>query len=191
GERTVEVLADRAQLSIANASQHLQQMKRAGLIDARRDGKFVYYALSDDAVVDLLTAVRRIGERRSAEVASVVWSYFRARDDLEPVSRAELLKRLKTGRVTLLDVRPEDEYALGHLPGAINIPLNTLKKRFADLDRKLEIVAYCRGPYCVLSFEAVAWLRARGFKVRRLEEGLPEWRAAKLPVEVGLSPPVI
>jgi ArsR family transcriptional regulator len=182
GERSVEVLADRTRLSIANASQHLQHMRRAGLVAARRDGKFVYYRLADDAVLDLLASVRRIAERNAAEVERVVRGYFHDRDSLEPVSRAELMQRLKAGLVTVLDVRPEDEFALGHVPGAVNIPLGQLGKRLADLDPAHEIVAYCRGPYCVLSYEAVALLRAHGFSVRRLEDGLPEWRAAGLPV---------
>jgi ArsR family transcriptional regulator len=183
GARSVEVLADRTRVSVANASQHLQHLRRAGLVAARRDGKFVFYRLADDAVLGLLTSLRRIAELQSAEVERVVRSYFHDRDSLEAVSRPELMDRLKAGIVTVLDVRPEDEFALGHLPGAINLPLSELEKRLADLDPDREIVAYCRGPYCVLSYEAVAMLRARGFKVRRLEDGLPEWRAAGLPVE--------
>lgn len=186
GERSVEVLADRTRVSVANASQHLQHLRRAGLVAARRDGRFVFYRLADDAVLALLTSLRRIAERQSAEVERVVRSYFNDRDSLEPVSRPELMDRLKAGIVTVLDVRPEDEFALGHLPGAINLPLSALEMRLADLDPDREIVAYCRGPYCVLSYEAVAMLRARGFNVRRLEDGLPEWRAAGLPVEVGM-----
>jgi len=185
GDRSVEVLADRTRVSIANASQHLQHLRRAGLVAARRDGKFVFYRLTDDAVLGLLTSLRRIAELQSAEVERVVRSYFNDRDSLEAVSRLELVNRLKAGIVTVLDVRPEDEFALGHLPGAINLPLSELERRLADLDPEHEIVAYCRGPYCVLSYEAVAALRARGFKVRRLEDGYPEWRAAGLPVETG------
>lgn len=185
GERSVEVLADRTRVSVANASQHLQHLRRTGLVTARRDGKFVFYRLADDAVLGLLTSLRRIAELQSAEVERVVRSYFNDRDSLEAVSRLELMDRLKAGIVTVLDVRPKDEFALGHLPGAINLPLSELEKRLADLDPDREIVAYCRGPYCVLSYEAVAMLRARGFKVRRLEDGLPEWRAAGLPVEAG------
>ena len=185
GERSVDVLANRTRLSIANASQHLQLMRRAGLVAARREGKFVFYRLADDAVLDLLASLRRIAELTAAEVERVVRGYFQNRDSLEPVSRAELMERLKAGVVTVLDVRPDDEFALGHLPGALNIPLGELERRLTDLDRHQEIVAYCRGPYCVLSYEAVAMLRARGFRVRRLEDGLPEWRAAGLPVAVG------
>ena len=185
GERSVEVLADRTGLSIANASQHLQHMRRAGLVATRRQGKFVYYTLADDGILDILTALRRVAERNVAEVERVVRSYFNKRDELEPVSRKQLLKRIRAGAVTVLDVRPPDEFALGHLPGAVNIPLRALKARLAELDTAQEIVAYCRGEYCVLSFEAVALLRTRGFKVRRLEDGLPEWRAAGLPVITG------
>lgn len=185
GERSVEVLAERAGLSVANASQHLQQMRRAGLVANRRAGKFVYYRLADDAVLGLLGALRRIAERNVAEVDRLMRSYFGARDGLEAVSRGELVERARSGTVTILDVRPEDEFALGHLPGAVNIPLDALEARLGEIDPAQEIVAYCRGPYCVLSYEAVAQLRARGFKVRRLEDGLPEWRAAGLPVVAG------
>jgi DNA-binding transcriptional ArsR family regulator/rhodanese-related sulfurtransferase len=185
GERSVEVLADRLKLSMANASQHLQHMRRGGLVAARRDGKFVFYRLSDDAVLDLVAALRRVAETQSAEVERIVRSYFANRDALEPVTRADLMSRLRDGVVTVLDVRPQDEFGLGHLPGAINVPLTELERRLSMLDPGQEIVAYCRGPYCVLSYEAVAKLRARGFKVRRLEDGYPEWRAAGLPVEAG------
>jgi rhodanese-related sulfurtransferase/DNA-binding transcriptional ArsR family regulator len=185
GERSVERVAERVGLSIANASQHLQQMRRAGLLVARREGKYVLYSLSDDTVLDLEVALRRIAERNIAEVESVVRSYFQNRDSLEPVSRAELFERLRAGLATALDVRPEDEFALGHVPGAINIPLGELELRLAELDSDQEIIAYCRGAYCVLSYEAVARLRTRGFKARRMEDGFPEWRAAGLPVNSG------
>jgi rhodanese-related sulfurtransferase/DNA-binding transcriptional ArsR family regulator len=183
GERSVDALAQRAGLSIANASQHLQQLRRAGLVASRRDGKFVLYRIADDAVVSLLAALRQVAEHGLAEVERIVRSYFAGRDSMEPVSREELLDRTRAGLVTVLDVRPADEFAAGHLPGAVNIPLIELETRMAELDPAHEIVAYCRGAYCVLSFEAVAALRARGFKVRRLEDGLPEWKASGLPVE--------
>lgn len=183
GERSVDILAERVRISVANASQHLQHMRRAGLVAARREGKFVHYNLTDDTVLDLLASVRRIAERNLAEVERVVRGYFDRRDSLEAVSRLELMERVKAGLVTVLDVRPEDEFTLGHVPGALNIPLSQLDKRLAEIDPDQEIVAYCRGPYCVLSYEAVALLRARGFSAHRLEDGLPEWRAAGLPVE--------
>jgi ArsR family transcriptional regulator len=185
GERSVEILAQRTNLSIANASQHLQRLRRAGMLTTRRDGKFVCYRLADDAVFELLAALRRIAERNLAEVERLVRNYFDDRDSLEPVSREELLKKLRIGSVTILDVRPSDEFALAHLPGAINVPLKQLKSRIAKLKRSKEVVAYCRGPYCVLSYEAVALLRKRGFNARRLEDGLPEWKAAGFPIAFG------
>jgi rhodanese-related sulfurtransferase/biotin operon repressor len=187
GDRSVEVLADRTRVSLANASQHLQHLRRAGLVTARREGKFVFYRLAEDSVLDFLASLRHVAERHLAEADRVVRDYFGRRDSLEPISRRELLDRLKAGLTTVLDVRPEDEFALGHLQGAVNIPLGKLKKRLAELDPDKDIVAYCRGPYCVLSYEAVATLRSHGFNVRRLEDGFPEWRAAGLPVETGLG----
>jgi ArsR family transcriptional regulator len=189
GERGVEALADRVGLSIANASQHLQQLRRAGLVASRRDGKFVLYRLADETVLGLIAALSGIAERNLAEVDRIRRSYFDDRDSMEPVSREELLQRTRAGLVTVLDVRPADEFEVGHVPGAVNIPLGDLEARLTELDSDHEIVAYCRGPWCVLSFEAVAALRARGFKVRRLADGLPEWRAAGLPVESASSPP--
>lgn len=185
GERSVEALAKRTRLSVANTSHHLQQMRRGGLVAARRDGKFVRYRLSDNRVLELIAALRAIAEQQLAEVDRIVRSYFHARDSLEAVSRKDLMRRIKDGNVTVLDVRPRDEYELGHLPGAVNIPLDQLKKRLRRLDLSREIVAYCRGAYCVLSFEAVAALRAQGFEVRRLADGFPEWKAGGLPIETG------
>jgi rhodanese-related sulfurtransferase/DNA-binding transcriptional ArsR family regulator len=185
GERTVDSLAQRAGLSVANASQHLQQLKRAGLVASRRDGRYVMYRLSDDTVLTLFSSLREVAERNVAEIDRIVRSYFAHRDDLEPVSRETLLDRLRDGQVTVLDVRPADEFAIGHLPGALNVPIEMLEQRLGQLDPNQEIVAYCRGAYCVLSFEAVAVLRERGFNVRRLEDGFPEWRAAGLPVAAG------
>lgn len=183
GERGVEALSERVGLSIANGSQHLQQLRRAGLVASRRDGKFVLYRLADDTVLSLLSELRQVAERNVAEVDRIVRGYFADRDSMMPVSREELLERSRAGFVTVLDVRPEDEFAAGHLLGAVNIPLSELEARLAELDLDHEIVAYCRGAYCILSFEAVAELRRCGFRVRRLEDGYPEWRAAGLPVE--------
>lgn len=182
GVMSVEMLAERVGLSVANASQHLRQLREAGLVTAERDRKFVRYALSDDSILDLVASVHRVAERRRAEVSKIVSGYFDERDAMEPISRAELLARAQQGAVTVLDVRPREEYALGHVPGALCVPLDELEKRLAELDPAHEIVAYCRGPWCVLSFEAVARLRALGFRARRLEAGYPEWRAAGMPV---------
>jgi len=187
GERSVEALAQRSGLSIANVSQHLQNLRRAGVVASRRQAKFVLYRLADEAVLTMLAALQKVAERNVGEVERILRSYFHARDELEPVSRAELTQRMKKGLVTVIDVRPEDEFALGHVPGARNIPLGDLKRYLSKLDRKTEIVAYCRGPYCVMSFEAVAQLRKLGFRARRLEDGLPEWKAAGLPVQTGTS----
>jgi rhodanese-related sulfurtransferase/DNA-binding HxlR family transcriptional regulator len=183
GERSVEDLATRTGLTLANCSRHLQLLRRAALVEGRREGKRVFYRLAgDDVVIGLLGALTRVGERNSAEIARVTATYFRARDELEPVSRSELLDRVRAGRATALDVRPEDEFSEGHVAGAINIPLAQLEQRLSELPADVEVVAYCRGPWCVLSFEAVAMLRQRGFRVRRLEEGYPEWKIAGLPV---------
>ncbi len=183
GERGVEALARMAGLSIANASQHLQHLRRAGLVTARKSGRYVLYRLADEAVVALLASLRGVAERNVAEVEKLVSGYFRSKDSFEPVSPDELLHRAREGLVTVLDVRPPEEFAAGHLPNAINIPLKELKRRLGELPRDQEVVAYCRGPYCVLAYEAVAELRRRGFTARRLADGLPEWRLAGLPVE--------
>jgi len=182
GERSVEALAERAGLSLANASQHLRMMRRAGLLVSRRDGKRILYGLSDSSVLDLVAALHRVGERNVAEIREIAGGYFHERDALEPVSREEMAGRLEDGLVTVLDVRPEDEFAAGHLPQAVNVPLRELARRLREFPKDREVVAYCRGPYCVFAFEAVALLREHGFKVRRLEDGYPEWKAAGLPI---------
>jgi ArsR family transcriptional regulator len=181
GERSVDDLAARTGLTVANTSRHLQLLRRAALVEGRRDGKRIFYRLSgEEAVVGLLHALSRVGEQNSAEIARVMATYFRARDELEAVSRGELIDRLRSGTATVLDVRPEDEFRQGHLPGALNIPLAQLERRLAELSADREIIAYCRGPWCVLSFEAVAALR--GYRARRLEDGFPEWKVAGLPI---------
>jgi ArsR family transcriptional regulator len=184
GERSVEDLAEGAGLSMANASQHLQHLRRAGLVAVRKEGQYVIHRLADEAVIMLVRGLQQIAERNHAAAARVVELYFRRRDALEPVPRDELLRRKRAGAVTVLDVRPADEFASGHIQGAVNIPLAELERRLADLPQGREIVAYCRGPYCVMADEAVDMLRRRGFKARRLVEGYPEWRVAGLPVEV-------
>lgn len=183
GPRSVELLAEKLGLPIANVSQHLQQMRRAGLVAAERQGKFIIYRLADPSVLAAVAALHKVAEVGLAEVEKVVRGYFLERDSLEPVSREELQARMKDGLVTVLDVRPADEFALAHIPGAINVPVAELETRLASLAGANELVAYCRGPYCVMSFEAVARLREKGLEARRLEAGLPEWIAAGLPVE--------
>src|SRR5215813_2119595 len=184
GMRSVEELSARAHLRFANTSRHLQILRRARLVETERRGKHILYRLAGESeMVGLLKALGRVGERNVAEIGRVVTDYFQARDALEPVSRDDLVARLRDDLVTVLDVRPEDEFTLGHLPGALNIPLAELDRRLGELPKSREVIAYCRGPYCVLSFEAVAALRARGYSVRRLEDGYPEWKAAGLPVE--------
>ncbi len=182
GERSVEALAERTGMTVATTSQHLQTLKRAGLVTARRDGKFILYSVSGDEVIALISALRVVAEQHAAEMDRIVRGYFDTRDAMEPVSREDLLERARAGLVTVLDVRPADEYAAGHIPGATNIPLSELEQRLGDLTKDREIIAYCRGPYCVYAFEAVAALRQAGFSARRLEDGLPQWRSAGLEI---------
>lgn len=181
-ERSVDELAQVAGLTMANTSQHLRHLKQAGLVTCRKEGLKVYYRLSGDDVVVLLDALRTSAERHLAEVKQLVQHYLTSRDDLEPVARQELLERARDGLVTVLDVRPQEEFEAGHVPGAINIPLKDLESHLEDLDPEHEVVAYCRGPHCILAFDAVAELRKKGFKAARLEDGFPEWKQAGLPV---------
>lgn len=181
--RGVEELATMAGLSVANTSQHLQALRQAGLVVPRKVGQRVYYSIAGNEVVLLYSALRRAGEERVAEVERLVRDFIGHRDELEPIPAKELLERLMKGIVTVLDVRPAEEFAAGHLPGAINISIEKLEKGLAKLPRKREVVAYCRGPYCLMAVDAVQKLRARGWKARRLTEGFPEWKAAGLPVE--------
>jgi len=182
-ERTVEQLATLTGTMVANTSQHLQKLRQAGLVVGRKAGLYVFYRLSGDEVVGLLSAIGRVGEAHVAEVERIVRLYFAHKDELEPVPAKELLARARKGLVTVLDVRPPEEYAAGHLPGAINIPVQELEKRMRELPKRREVVAYCRGPYCLMSYDAVALLRRKGRKARRLEAGLPEWRQGGLPIE--------
>lgn len=182
-ESPVERLAELSGLSLANASQHLQNLKRAGFVDSRRDGKRILYRLGSGPVMALLGGLQQFAEFKRAELRQVVVDSIAQPNRLQGISREELLLRLADGGVTLLDVRPEQEYALGHLPGALNIPLEELQGRIGELPEGQQIVAYCRGPYCVLSQDAVTMLRARGLRARRLESGFPDWLAAGLKVE--------
>jgi rhodanese-related sulfurtransferase/predicted transcriptional regulator len=182
GERTVDVLATLAGLSIANTSQHLQQLRQTGLLTARKKGQHVYYRLAGDDVLILLNSLRQVAEHHLADVERLVNSFLTVKDSLEPIPANELLQRVRDGLVTVLDVRPREEYDAGHLAGAVNVPLAELEQHLDQLSTDKEIVAYCRGPHCVLAFDAVARLRGHGFKARRLETGYPEWKVAGLPV---------
>lgn len=183
GEQSVEGLTARTGLSFANVSQHLQHLRKGGLVTGRRDGKNIVYRLQDGPITEAIAAIRNLAEHNVDAVRGVIDAYFTSLDDLEPIGPEELMSRLEADSVTLLDVRPDDEFRAGHLPGAVNIDLASLDERLSELPRDREIIAYCRGPYCVLSFQAAKALRAYGFKVRRFRDGLPEWRAAGLLVE--------
>jgi rhodanese-related sulfurtransferase len=183
GERTVEVLAGEVGLSVANTSQHLQVLRQAGLLASRREGTSVHYRLAGPEVFELWQALRTLAASRLVEVERLAAAYLGARDELEPVSREELARRLQNGDdLVVLDVRPTAEYAAGHVPGAVSIPVGELRRRLAELPADREVVAYCRGPYCAFAHEAVAVLRQAGLAARRLEDGLPEWEAAGLAV---------
>ena len=183
GERCVEDLAERAGLEVANTSQHLQHLRRVGLVVARREGKKIFYEVSDQAAIELVVVLRRVAKRNLAEVERAISTYFLRLDGLEPVSREELRRKMKARTVTLIDVRPCEEFAAGHISGAVNIPLKDLARRLRELPKNEEVVAYCRGPFCLMSFEAVDVLRWRGLTARRLEDGYPEWKLEGLPVE--------
>ena len=182
-ERSVDALARLTGLTVANTSQHLQLLRQVGLVTSRREGQFIFYRLAGDEVVTLIGSLGRVGETYIAEVGKLLQTFFTAQDKIEPVPAKELLKQARKGLVTIIDLRPVEEYAAGHVPGAINIPLPELQKRLRDLPKGKEIIAYCRGPYCLMSFTAVKMLRDRGHKARRLQAGLPEWRSAGLPVQ--------
>jgi rhodanese-related sulfurtransferase len=185
GERSVEVLAGAAAVGVTNASAHLRVLREARLVETRRVGTKVYYRLAGESVCGFFFSMRDLAAERYAEVEMIVRDYFTARDELEPVSRDELLNRADNGDVVVLDVRPREEYEAGHIPGAVSIPFADLEARLSTLPQDAEIVAYCRGPYCVLAPQALMLLRGHGFNARRLEDGLPEWRREGLPIEVG------
>ncbi len=185
GPRSVEILAKEAGLSIANTSQHLRVLHGARLVESEKSGLFVTYRLADPAVCDFFQSLRSLGEKRLAEVDAILRRFREAPETLEAVEKDTLLDRIQSGEVILLDVRPEEEYRAAHLPFAISAPLSDLDSVLGKLRRRKPIVAYCRGPYCVLAKEAVKILRAKGFRAVRLEDGVPEWRAQGLPVVVG------
>jgi rhodanese-related sulfurtransferase/DNA-binding transcriptional ArsR family regulator len=183
GEKPVELLAQQAGLSVTNTSNHLKELRHAALVATRKEGLYVYYRLADPAVHEFLRCLQDIAVRQLAEVREIVSDYFSEPVSLEPVGAGDLLERLRTDDVVVLDVRPEDEYASGHLPGALSIPAGELERRLSELPLDREVVAYCRGPYCVLALQAVEVLRAAGYRARRMEIGLPDWRAGGLAVE--------
>ena len=182
-DRSVDELARMTGMSIANTSQHLQALRQASLVTSRKEAQRVFYAIAGDDVVRMCALLRGLAQARLAEVDRLVRDFVVCRDELEAVPASEALQLAKKGLVVVLDVRPPEEFCAGHLPGAVNIPIKELEARLASLPKRKEIIAYCRGPYCLMSFEAVARLRKRGLRARRLEEGFPEWRAAGLPVE--------
>jgi rhodanese-related sulfurtransferase/DNA-binding transcriptional ArsR family regulator len=185
GERTVDSLATEMGVSLANASQHLQALRQAALVESRKDGLFVHYRLVDPEVFELSKSIRTVAERRLADFERLVREHFGSRSDAEPVPMHELLKRARSKQVVILDTRPGSEYVAGHIAGAISVPVEDLQRRLKDLGRGKEYVAYCRGPYCVYADRAVEILRRNGRRARRLVEGFPEWRSAGLPIERG------
>lgn len=188
GPATVEVLSRKAGLTVGNASQHLQVLRSARLVEADKRGLYVIYRLADQQVCDFYRALRSLAESRLAEIEQIVRQFMESHGSLEPVDKTSLLERVHAGAVTVLDVRPEEEYRAGHIPGAVSIPLGELDSYLSKLPKSREIVAYCRGPYCVLAIEAVEMLRARGFQAIRLDDGVPEWRARGYSVAVGEKP---
>jgi rhodanese-related sulfurtransferase/DNA-binding transcriptional ArsR family regulator len=184
GPRTVEALSRMADMSLANASAHLQVLRGAGLLEASKEGLYVTYRLADPRVAELLLALRKVAEARLAEVARTSRDFLAENALLEPIDEVALRRKVKNGEVTILDVRPPEEYEAAHIAGALSVPLPELAKRLSELPRRREVVAYCRGPYCVLAVEAVKLLRRKGFKALRLEDGILDWAALGLPVEV-------
>lgn len=187
GERHVEALADAANISVANASQHLQVLRAARLVETKKSGVFVSYRLADHSVAEFVRQLRILAENRLAEVEQTTRCFVEGRIGFDPIDREELLRRVRKGEVTVLDVRPAEEFRAGHLPRALSVPLEDLEARMKDLPKDREIVAYCRGPYCVMAVEAVARLRKRGFRAVRLEIGVVDWQAQGLPVEQGAA----
>lgn len=177
GEKTVEQVAEQARLGLKNASAQLRELRAARLVESRREPPYVFYRLADEDVHRLLRDLQTLGRNRLAEIDQVSRLYLDDRDEMEPVDRGELSRRIASGEVTALDVRPEDEFEAGHIPGALSIPMRELARRLSEVPRDREVVAYCRGPYCVYALEAVQLLRARGYRARRMQGGLPEWRA--------------
>jgi rhodanese-related sulfurtransferase len=187
GEKTVETIAEQTALTVKNASAHLRELRSARLVETRKEGTYVFYRLAGDRVFRVLREMQALARDRLAEVEHVARLYFERRDELEPCSAEDLRRRMRNGEVTILDVRPEDEYRAAHLQGAISMPVQELERRIAELPRTREIIAYCRGPWCVYAADAVETLRKAGYQARRMGEGLPDWKARGFPVETGAS----
>jgi rhodanese-related sulfurtransferase/DNA-binding transcriptional ArsR family regulator len=187
GEKTVELLAEQAATPVKNTSAHLRVLRQARLVETRRQGTFVHYRLTGDDVIDLLRSVQTVARNRLAEVEQITNLYLTRRDQLEPVTRKELRRLLREGAVTVLDARPVEEYEAGHIPGALSVPVEELERRLSEIPKDREVIAYCRGRYCVYALEVVTALRQRGYRARRAEEGLPDWRAGGMPVATGPS----
>ncbi|HTK48396.1 MAG TPA: metalloregulator ArsR/SmtB family transcription factor [Gemmatimonadaceae bacterium] len=185
GEKTVETLAEQSATPVKNTSAHLRVLRQARLVETRRDGTHIYYRLADDEVFRFLRGLQTLGQSRLAEVEQVTHTYLTSRDELEPVTLAELRRLMRAGDVTVIDVRPHDEYEAGHIAGALSVPVAELARRIRELPKSRDVIAYCRGPYCVYSLEAVTLLNKRGYRARRTEEGFPDWRIAGLPVARG------
>jgi len=183
GERNVETLAKLSHLSVANTSRHLQQLKLAGIVKQRKEGQQVFYSLTGDRILELMNVIREVAEENNAMVHQLMHNFLEDKDQLEPLEQNELMERMKNNEILLIDVRPAEEFQSGHISGAINLPMNRLKDEIEKLPQEKEIIAYCRGPYCVLSILAVKELREKGKNVRRLKTGFPEWKLANLPVE--------
>lgn len=188
GPRTVEVLAREAGMGLPNVSQHLKVLREARLVEAEKQGLYVTYRLADGEVCEFFRALRLLAEARLAEIGEITRRFMEARGDLDPVDRRQLLAKIRDGGVTVLDVRPPEEYRAGHLPGALSVPLDELERKLSELPVDREVVAYCRGPYCVLALEAVERLKALGYTASRLEEGVADWRARGLPISAGDDP---
>jgi rhodanese-related sulfurtransferase len=187
GEKTVEQLAEQSDIPVKNASAHLRVLREARLVMTRREGTFVHYRLAGDDVVELVGRLQAVARKRLAEVEQVSTLYLTKRDQFQPVTREELRKLVRDDLVTVIDARPREEFEAGHIPGALSIPVVELKRRLGEIPKDREVIAYCRGPYCVYSVEAVNLLRKHGYRARRAQEGLPEWRASGLPIEPGVA----
>jgi rhodanese-related sulfurtransferase len=187
GEKTVEQIAEAIATPVKNTSAHLRALRQARLVETRKDGTHVYYRLADDDVEGFLRAFQSLGQRRLAEVERVTRLFIDRHDELQPVTIDELRRRLRDGSATVIDVRPRDEYDAGHIPGALSMPVDEVKRRMKELPKRREVIAYCRGPFCLYSLDAVAMLRKSGYRARRAEEGLPDWRLAGLPVVAGTA----